>query len=90
MSASAMEGTIAAARISVALLPIMGMVFVAFLEIGIALPVLPIYVHSGLGFGAFIVGLVAGTQFAASLISRPWAGHYSDTVSYTHLTLPTN
>ena len=84
MSASAMEGTIAAARISVALLPIMGMVFVAFLEIGIALPVLPIYVHSGLGFGAFIVGLVAGTQFAASLISRPWAGHYSDSRGPKH------
>jgi MFS family permease len=78
MSASTMEGTPATSRISVALLPIMGMVFVAFLVIGVALPVLPIYVHNGLGFGTFIVGLVAGTQFAASLISRPWAGHYSD------------
>jgi MFS family permease len=73
-----MEGTFAAPRISVVLLPIMAMVFVAFLVIGVALPVLPIYVHNGLGFGTFIVGLVAGTQFAASLISRPWAGHYSD------------
>jgi MFS family permease len=25
-----------------------------------------------------MVGLVAGSQFATSLISRPWAGHYSD------------
>jgi MFS family permease len=39
---------------------------------------MPGYVHNGLGFGTFVVGLVAGSQFAASLISRPWAGHYSD------------
>jgi MFS family permease len=35
-------------------------------------------VHNGLGLGTFMVGLVAGSQFAASLISRPWAGHFSD------------
>jgi MFS family permease len=63
---------------AVAVLPIMGVVFVAFLVIGIAMPVLPLHVHDGLGFGTFVVGLVAGSQFAASLISRPWAGHYSD------------
>ena len=61
-----------------ALLPIMGVVFVAFLVIGVALPVLPLHVHNGLGLGTFAVGLVAGSQFAASLVSRPWAGHFSD------------
>jgi MFS family permease len=60
------------------LLPIMGVVFVGFLVVGVAMPVLPLYVHDGLGFGTFVVGIVAGSQFAASLISRPWAGHYSD------------
>lgn len=60
------------------LLPIMGVVSVAFLVIGMAMPVLPLHVHNGLGFGTFTVGLVAGSQFAASLISRPWAGHFSD------------
>jgi MFS family permease len=35
-------------------------------------------VHQDLGFGTFVVGLVAGSQFAASLISRVWAGHYAD------------
>ena len=60
------------------LLPIMGVVFVAFLVIGVAMPVLPLHVHDGLGLDTFVVGLVAGSQFAASLISRPWAGHYSD------------
>ncbi|UQR65207.1 arabinose transporter [Bradyrhizobium sp. C-145] len=60
------------------LMPIMAVVFVAFLVIGVAMPILPLHVHDGLGLGTFVVGLVAGSQFAASLISRPWAGHFSD------------
>jgi MFS family permease len=63
---------------SAALLPIMAVVLIAFLIIGLALPVLPLHVHQGLGFGAFIVGLVTGSQFGASLLSRVWAGHYAD------------
>ncbi|TWB94625.1 putative MFS family arabinose efflux permease [Bradyrhizobium macuxiense] len=78
MSITAMQEPVAAPRIAAALLPIMGVVFVAFLVIGVAMPVLPLHVHDGLGLGTFVVGLVAGSQFAASLISRPWAGHYSD------------
>ena len=61
------------------LLPIMGVVFVAFLVIGIAMPVLPLHVHDGLGQSTFVVGLIGGSQFAASLISGPMAGHSSDT-----------
>src|SRR5579875_537427 len=45
------------------LLPIMAVVLIAFLVIGLALPVLQLHVHRGLGFGTFIVGLVAGSQF---------------------------
>jgi MFS family permease len=61
-----------------ALLPIMAAVFVAFLVTGLALPVLPLHIHQGLGLGAFVVGLAAGAQFAAALLSRCWAGQYSD------------
>lgn len=61
-----------------ALAPLMAIVLIGFLIIGIALPVLPIYVHSELKLSAFFVGLVTGSQFAASLISRVWAGHYAD------------
>jgi MFS family permease len=61
-----------------ALLPIMGVVLVGFLVIGLALPVLPLHVSRDLGFGAFVVGLVTGSQFAASLVSRIWAGHFAD------------
>jgi MFS family permease len=62
----------------VKLLPIMGVVFVAFLVIGCAMPVLPLHVHDGLGLSTFVVGIVVGGQFAVALISRPWAGHYAD------------
>src|SRR6266478_1138129 len=61
------------------LLPIMGVVFMAFLIIGLAMPVLPLHVHQGLGLSTFVVGLVAGSQFAASLVSRVWAGRHADT-----------
>ena len=61
-----------------ALLPIMGAVFVAFLVIGMAMPVLPLHVHQTLALSTFIVGLVAGTQFGAAILSRVWAGRYAD------------
>jgi MFS family permease len=61
-----------------ALLPIMGVVLIGFLVMGLALPVLPLHVSRDLGFGTFVVGLVTGSQFAASLVSRIWAGHFAD------------
>src|SRR5213594_5378 len=66
------------------LLPIMGVVFIAFLIIGLAMPVLPLHVHRGLGLSTFIVGLVVGSQFAASLISRLWAGQHADSRGAKH------
>jgi MFS family permease len=69
----------AASSFAAALLPIMAVVLVAFLVIGLALPVLPLHVHRTLGFGTFVVGLVGGSQFAASLLSHVWSGHFADT-----------
>jgi MFS family permease len=65
-------------RSSTALLPIMASVFIAFIVIGLAIPVLPLHVHQGLGLGTFLVGLVAGSQFAAAILSRVWAGRDAD------------
>jgi MFS family permease len=63
----------------IAIAPIAGVVFTAFFVIGLAMPVLPLHVHDNLGMDAFVVGLVAGCQFAASLVSRLWAGRITDT-----------
>jgi MFS family permease len=41
--------------------------------------VLPLHIRGGLGLGAFIIGIVAGAQFAAALLSRLWSGNYADT-----------
>lgn len=65
-------------RRTIALVPIMATVLVGFLVIGIALPVLPLHVHLGLGQSTFVVGLITGSQFAASLLSRVWAGNFAD------------
>jgi MFS family permease len=61
------------------LAPVVGAVFIGFLVIGMAMPVLPLHVSQGLGFGAFLIGLVTGSQFGAAILSRVWAGRNSDT-----------
>jgi len=67
-----------------ALLPIMGTVFVSFLIVGLAMPVLPLHVHHGLGLSTVVVGVVAGSQFAASIFSRVWAGRHADARGAKH------
>jgi MFS family permease len=61
------------------LLPITAAVFIGFLVMGLAMPVLPLHVHDTLHLDAFVVGIVAGSQFAAALLSRVWAGGIADT-----------
>ncbi|RUX45287.1 MFS transporter, partial [Mesorhizobium sp. M4A.F.Ca.ET.050.02.1.1] len=60
------------------LLPIMAAIFAGFLLIGLALPVLPLHLNQALGFGPFTVGLLTGSQFVASLLTRIGAGNYAD------------
>ena len=61
------------------LIQLIGALFAGYLIIGIPLPVLPLHVHNGLGYGPFTVGIVAGAQFAAAVFSRMFAGHFTDT-----------
>src|SRR5215469_5154716 len=79
MSAAASRApAVATSEVVTALLPLMAVVVVVFLITGLAIPVLPLHVHQGLGLGTFVVGLVSGSQFAASLVSRIWSGHFGD------------
>jgi xanthine dehydrogenase YagT iron-sulfur-binding subunit len=68
-----------------ALLPIMAVVVVAYLVTRVAMPVLPLHVHEGLGLGTLVLGLVAGTQFAATLISRLWPGYHAGSMTRREL-----
>ncbi|UUQ63846.1 MFS transporter [Pseudomonas fuscovaginae UPB0736] len=52
--------------------------FIGYLNIGIPLAVLPGYVHSELGFGTVIAGLVISVQYLATLLSRPYASRIID------------
>ena len=78
------QGTGTNARSVAGLLPILAAVFISFIIIGLALPVLPLHVHQGLGLGTSIVGLVVGSQFAASVVSRVWAGRHADICGPKH------
>ena len=61
-----------------ALLPIMAVVFIGFLIIGMALPVLPLHVHQGLGLSTFVVGLVSRQPVSGLAHLAGLVGHYAD------------
>jgi hypothetical protein len=65
-------GRTAGQRLSTAaLMPIMAVMFIAVPVIGLAMPV-----HLDLGLSDFASGLASGSQFAASFLSRMWAGDW--------------
>ena len=65
-------------NVIVTLAPKMAVVFVGFLIAGMGMPVLPIQVSRDLGFGTFVIGLITGSQFCSSLLTRIWAGDFAD------------
>ncbi|MCO6058539.1 MFS transporter [Pseudomonas sp. MOB-449] len=52
--------------------------FVSFISNGLPLAVLPGHVLNTLGFGSAVAGLVIGTQYLTTLLSRPLAGQLAD------------
>ena len=68
----------------IALTPIVAAVLTSFLVIGLAMPVIPLHVHDGLGLSTFHVGLVSGAQFGASFLFRFRAGRHADAYGARH------
>ncbi|WP_106476505.1 MFS transporter [Phytohalomonas tamaricis] len=73
-SASSVTGT------NLKIVSVISSTFISYLCIGMALTVLPAYVHGQLGFDAVIVGVTISLQFVATLLSRPFVGPVTDRV----------
>ena len=58
--------------------PLVAIVFFGFLAVGIPIAALSLEVHHGLGFSALVVGLVIGSQSAATVLVRHHAGTVAD------------
>jgi len=52
--------------------------FVAYLCVAIPLPVVPVFVSHDLGFGNVWAGLAVGVGFVATILSRSYAGAFTD------------
>ena len=76
---SSARGAPAQVPVVLRLLPLVVAVFIGYLVVGLALPVLPLHLSRQLGLGPLAVGALVSSQFAAALLTRAWAGAFADT-----------
>lgn len=60
------------------LVPLIAALFIAYLCVGMSLPVVPVFVSTSLHLGNAWAGLAVGIAFLATILSRGYAGSLSD------------
>lgn len=69
-----------------AIAPALLAIAAVFLVAGASLATLPLHLHRDLGYGAAVVGTVAGTQFFVALLCRLWSGRLVDRIGPKQVT----
>ncbi len=67
-----------ARSLTATLLPFAAIVFLGYSAVGVPLSTLPVEVHSRLGYGTAVVGVIIGLSAAVTLLTRQLAGSVSD------------
>lgn len=67
-----------ARSLTATLLPFAAIVFLGYSAVGVPLSTLPVEVHSRLGYGTTVVGVIIGLSAAVTLLTRQLAGSVSD------------
>jgi hypothetical protein len=60
--------------LNLAILELTAAIFLTYMAISLALPVIPLHVHYTLGFGNFVVGASFGIDFPATVLTRGYTG----------------
>ncbi|WP_312170180.1 MFS transporter [Stutzerimonas kunmingensis] len=71
-------GTTTPTRLNLSIIFIVFFNFMSYIANGLPLAVLPGFVLNDLGFGTVLAGIVIGTQYVSTLLSRPLAGVLAD------------
>lgn len=74
------EPALSGFRLNLQIVSVVMFNFASYMTIGLPLAVLPGYVHDVMGYSAFWAGLVISLQYFATLLSRPHAGRYADSL----------